>query len=127
MSAPAALYHFTCRDGHRMIGRWNCVLRGQTEMWPFTWLTTEAVPDFEATGLSSVTLGCDRTEVRYIVTEDIGLCRPWLGSPERRGLARRARRDLERWHDPEHWWVAPVPVRASWDRSWDRQTAVRSG
>src|SRR5258708_6175756 len=116
---PDRLYHFTCRDGHKRIGRYNCVLMPQATCWPYVWLTTEAVPDFEATGLGRVQTTCDRTAYRYIVT-DIGACRPWLGSPEREALGTGLLFVLEMpgVAVPEQWWICPGPVRAAWDRSW---------
>ena len=116
---PKALYHFTCRDGYREIGRYNCILQ-PLSAWGVIWLTTEAVPDFEATGLGSVTLKCDRTEFRYVITrlED---CRPWLGSPEREAVDPGFLNVLEEFGDMEHWWISAVPVRADWDRSWVRE------
>jgi hypothetical protein len=121
MADPSALYHFTCRDGHRMIGRYNCVLLPQS-LWRVVWLTTEALPDFEATGLGSVTLKCDRTEYRYVVT-GLEHCRPWLGSAERKALAPDHLRVLEQFGDPEHWRISAKPVRAIWDRSYVKATA----
>jgi len=124
MSTPLGikpLYHFTCADGHRRIGRYNCLLMPQS-MWPFVWLTTEPVPDFEATGLTSITLDCDRTQFRYVVT-DVSVCRPWLGSPERGRVSRPFLCEMEEHGDPEHWWISTEPVRAEWDRTWQRQRA----
>lgn len=119
MAEPAALYHFTCIDGHRRIGRYNCVLMPQRSLWPYVWLTTEALPDFEATGLGSVTLKCDRTQFRYVVT-DLADCRPWLGSPEREAVDPEFVRILEEFGDTAHWWISSRPVRAEWDRAYDR-------
>src|SRR5260370_1237253 len=118
MARPAVLYHFTCRDGHKMIGRYNCVLL-PASLWRVVWLTTEALPDFEATGLGRVTLKCDRTEHRYMIT-DLENCRPWPGSAERKALAPGHLRVLEQFGDPEHWWISAKPVRATWDRSYAR-------
>jgi len=120
VSAPEVLYHFTCADGHRAIGEHKPVLRPQTRLWPFIWLTTEAVPDFEATGLLSVTLTCDRTEHRYRVTRT-ALCVPWLGSQQRSAVDPDFLNLLEQFGDPEHWWLSPGPVRAEWDESWQRE------
>jgi len=121
MAMPAVLYHFTCRDSHRMIGRYNCVLLPRS-LWRVVWLTTEALPDFEATGLGSVTPKCDRTQFRYVVT-DLTHCRPWLGSPERTALSADHLATLEGYGDPEHWWISAEPVRAAWDRSYARAVA----
>ena len=117
------LYHFTCRDGFRRIGRYNCLLIPQTPIWPYVWLTTEAVPDFEATGLGSVTLKCDRREYRYIVRDTFG-CWPWLGSQERRQLLPAWLEVLESYGDPEHWWISQGPLPAEWDRAWNLRHAL---
>jgi hypothetical protein len=116
---PDRLYHFTCADAHKRIGRYNCVLTPQRGLWPYIWLTTEAEPDFEATGLGSITLTCDRTEYRYIVT-DIAACKPWSGSPERAAVHPDFLETLESFGDPAHWWISAGPVRAAWDRAWSR-------
>jgi hypothetical protein len=119
MSTPLAvrpLYHFTCKDGHRQIGRHNALLR-PLSLWRVVWLTELAEPDFEATGLGSVTLKCDRRQYRYMVT-DVRDCRRWLGSPERVRTAPEFVRLLEEYGDPEHWWISSEPVPAMWDASW---------
>jgi hypothetical protein len=81
------------------------------------WLTTEATPDRERTGLTMDRIACDRMEYRYVVS-DLSRCRPWLTSPERAAASRRAVEDLESLGDPEHWWITDQPVRARFDRSW---------
>ena len=114
------LYHFTCRDGYKRIGRYNCVLIPQRGLWPFIWLTSEAEPDFQASGLHPYgrsTLKCDRTEYRYIIT-DTSMCRPWLGSADRLAVDPEFVTVLESYGDPEHWWIASEPVRAEWDRAY---------
>ncbi len=118
------LYHFTCRDGYKRIGRYNCILR-PVSMWPYVWLTTESEPDFEATGLGSVTLKCDRRQFRYIVT-DLSACKPWLGSPERARVDSDFLRILEEYGCPEQWRICPEPVPAIWDRTWRGPNAVVS-
>jgi len=116
---PERLYHFTCDLGHAKIGRYNCVLMPQPGSWPVIWFTSEAVPDFEATGLGRLTLKCDRTEFRYVVT-GLSTCRPWLGSPERLAETPQFLRALEEFSVPEQWWISAEPVQAEWDRSWER-------
>lgn len=114
------LYHFTCRDGYRLIGRYNCVLRPGMRGWPVLWLTDEAEPDFDGCGLGNpVILGCDRREFRYVVT-DTDTCRPWLGSPERTREPAEFLASLEipEVARPERWWISAVPVAAQYDPSW---------
>lgn len=115
------LYHFTCRDSARRIGRYNCVLRPGMAGWRVLWLTDQAEPDFESCGLGdAVMLKCDRREFRYVVT-DTSACRPWLGSPERdsmEGTKMLAAMELPGHAAPERWWISSEPVLASQDRSW---------
>jgi len=127
MSKPERLYHFTCIDGHRYIETTGA-LQPQPNCWPFIWLTSEADPDFEATGLQAFsvsTLDCDRTEYRYIVT-DLTTCRPWLGSPERIFVSGNSSflHALEQFGDPEHWWITTQPVPCLLDESY-RKAATR--
>lgn len=120
MRKPDRLYHFTCADGHQQIERTG-TLRPQTAMWPFVWLTSEADPDFEASGLRGfdgfTILDCDRTDYRYVVT-DLTTCRPWLGSPERPRVSARFLQLLEQFGDPQHWWITTEPVTCELDGSY---------
>jgi hypothetical protein len=119
------LYHFTCEHGRRDIGTGpNCLLI--PNMHPILrtrllWLTTEAEPVREATGLTSTYIRCDRMQFRYIV-EDLRSCRPWLGSPERACLSAEGLRAFEDNGNgtarPDEWWISDRPVRARYDRSW---------
>ena len=115
-----ALYHFTCKHGKKDIGTSNCLLIPHLHPWlgvKVLWLTTESVPDREATGLTMRWQKCDRLAFRYIV-DDLSECRPWLESPER-SLADEHLRDFElEGSDPEHWWVSRVPVKARFDRDY---------
>lgn len=111
---PERLFHFTCADhGYRAIGK-RGVLRPNWH--PFLqanllWLTTEAAPDRESTGLGMSIARCDRMAYRYIVT-DLDDCQPWIGSGWRSQAPRHAVADLEAFGDPEHWWVSSSPVVA---------------
>ena len=108
------LWHFTCSHGAHRIGN-------PGELLPLglnpllgcrvVWLTTEREPDRFQTGLTRTFVKCDRMEYRYRVT-DASRCRPWSTSLERFGAVRWVVEDLERYGDPEHWFVAsrPVPV-----------------
>src|SRR5262245_8800790 len=122
MSAkPERLYHFTCAHGRRAIGTSNCLLVPQikhpTLGCKVTWLTSEAEPDRESTGLTSRMQPCDRMEFRYVV-DDFSACVAWLDSPQRADASSRAVADAEEFGDPEHWWVAEKAIRARFDRSW---------
>jgi len=116
------LFHFTCDHGHRRIGRCNCLIIPQVPHpvcgWKICWFTTEPVPDKEATGLGAVHTTCDRMAHRYVIGPGSPAV-PWLASAWRREAPALFLRDLEEYGDPEHWWVADVPVRARWDRSWE--------
>ena len=124
---PEVLYHFCCSHSKRQIGTSNCLLIPQG-VHPLLgckvlWLTTEAEPDRQATGLGNNTglAGCDRMQFRYVVT-DVSQCRPWLDSPERAYARPKVIEDLESYGDPEHWWIAGRPVRATFDRTWTGTT-----
>lgn len=111
---PARLFHFTCEHGFRALGRRGRLCSQMAHPLlgcDVVWLTTEALPDRESSGLTMDTIACDRMKYRYIVT-DTSACRPWLDSPERAAAPRRHVRDLESYGDPEHWWVASEPVPA---------------
>lgn len=118
---PERLYHFTCTHGQRRIGRVNCLLIPQIEHpllgCKVTWLTTEAEPDREATGLGHHFTRCDRMEFRYIVT-DLRDCRRWLTSFERKASPPGSLTDLESYGDPEHWWIADCAIPAAFDITW---------
>ena len=109
------LFHFTCEHGHRAIGA-RGELRPQVAHpmlgCAVVWLTDDPMPDREATGLTMRLTRCDRMAYRYVVT-DLRTCRPWRDSPERDGAPVWAVADLERFGDPEHWWIAsdPTPAR----------------
>ena len=119
--APDALYHFTCKHSKAKIGTGNCLLIPQIRHpllgCKVTWLTTEAIPDREATGLGSHHQRCERMEYRYVV-DDLSDCRPWLGSAERQAASRQVVETLEEYGDVEHWWITDKPIRARFDRTW---------
>ena len=109
------LYHYTCADhGKPGIDRDGLI-------WPsfhwrlgerLAWFTDLAEPDALALGLTSVTLPCDRTRVRYEVAAPES-CVPWWQFA--RDLPREVREDMECAPGlPRHWWVSrePVPVLA---------------
>lgn len=110
------LYHYTCEDhgalGINRVGsvhpNWHWLL-GE----PLAWFTDLAEPDALALGLTSETLDCDRTRVRFEVV-CAESCVPWHRFA--RDLARDVRDDMECPPGlPRHWWVSrePVPVLAT--------------
>ena len=109
---PSSLFHFTCADhGYKALGKggmlvphWHPLLRAD-----LLWLTTEAHPDREASGLGMTLTSCDRMAYRYVVTYLDG-CVPWLWSEQRRNAPQQVVADLESFGDPEHWWVSDRPV-----------------
>lgn len=74
----ATLWHYTCHHRAKLIGRRGVLrphLHPLLDDIPVVWLTDLAVPDVDGLGLTSTTLRCDRTEVRYRVIE--GHAIPW--------------------------------------------------
>ena len=114
MSAkPSHLYHFTCHDhGEPGIDAAGLIIPSRhpllpAHVAPVVWLTDLFTPA-PALGLTSVSLDCDRSEVRYTVTGDSA--EPWLDFAERVGVPKRVRDALARSGDPRHWWVATRPL-----------------
>lgn len=108
------LYHFCCSHSRQAIGRRGFLvpqLRHPTLGCKVIWLTTEASPDRERSGLGMHFTKCDRMGFRYRV-DKAEPCHPWLGSLERALAPRHVVNDLERFGDPEHWWITAVPVKA---------------
>jgi len=123
VTKPECLYHFTCKHSKRDIGTSNCLLRPMLDHpllgCKVLWLTTQACPDRDSTGLTSNYQRCDRMEFRYVVT-NLDDCRPWLDSPERAAVPAGVLDVLESFGDCEHWWIASKPIRARFDRAWSR-------
>ncbi|HEX5972559.1 MAG TPA: hypothetical protein VFY85_11570 [Gemmatimonadaceae bacterium] len=120
------LYHYTCAHGCQAIGETGVLvpirrlappesLASLTEhrvppwMADLIWLTDLDFPMRAALGLTSYTLGCDRTSYRYRVLDE-STARPWL--KVRRELVGGLDLELADGAMPRHWWVswAPVPV-----------------
>lgn len=122
---PDRLYHFTCDDGYKRIGRYNCLIipQGGTHWqhpagWPpLSWFTTEPSPDQESTGLAAVITTCDRMAHRYVIT-DLSQCTPWLACRWRAETLPSLLKILEEYCDVEHWQVSESIVSARWDRTW---------
>lgn len=105
------LYHYTCADhgapGIERDGAIRPSWHWRLDTW-LAWMTDLPEPDALALGLTSVTLDCDRTRVRYEVkpTPD---CLPW------HVFAKKLRRDIREDMEcalglPRHWWVSRVAV-----------------
>jgi len=108
------LYHYTCRHRAALIGRVGMLFPTRHPMLgppALVWLTDMDVPDAQALGLTSVTLKCDRTEVRYAI-ERPGDCIRWIDWSEGRHVLRSVRSELSFGHKPAHWWVSEHPVKA---------------
>ena len=119
MSDQTVLYHFTCEHGHGALGEMGYLvpqIRHPQLGCLVTWLTTEREPNREASGLGMHVTTCDRMAYRYLVCEPIK-ARPWIGSPERNAAPVPVLLDLERYGDPEHWWVTSRPTLAMIDVS----------
>jgi hypothetical protein len=117
---PDVLYHFTCAHGRRGIGTSNCLLLPHFHPLlgcKLLWLTNQASPDRERTGLTMRYQPCDRMQFRYVVS-DLSGCHPWLDSPQRDNAPRHIVEDVESYGAPHEWWIADRPVRARFDRGW---------
>ena len=105
------LYHFACFD-HAAAGiDRDGVLKPELAPTGLVWLTDLDVPDRNALGLTRRFSACDRTQVRYTVSEAKDV---FAWSDYRRHVAQDVRAVLE---VPGtmlmHWWVSPNPVRVS--------------
>jgi hypothetical protein len=108
------LWHFTCEHGRRALGKRGLLRAPMANPWlgvRLIWLTTEAAPDREATGLTMRPQRCDRMAYRYRVLQP-ERCTPWLVSPWRALTAAAILADLESFGDPEHWYVTATPTLA---------------
>lgn len=108
------LWHFTCGHGRRALGKRGLLVAPLPHPMlahRLIWLTTEAAPDRERTGLTMRFQRCDRMAYRYRVLQP-QRCTPWLGSEYRAGASANVIEDLESFGDPEHWWVTAVPTLA---------------
>ncbi len=123
-----SFWHYTCTHAHAKIGVTGTLtpLRDLVSDeafagWPawrkrtldIVWLTNLDQPWREALGLTSKTLGCDRTAHRYRV---IGYS-PMRYTAVRRDLPKLLRDGLENAPGamPVHWWLAYTPVPVVYD------------
>lgn len=107
------LYHYTCREhGHRGlgdVGRLRVPDSRTLSPLKLIWLTDLEIPMAEPLGLTHYTLACDRTEIRYRVTDNEGI-EPW--HEHRRELPEELVWPIELAPGamPMHWFVAATPV-----------------
>lgn len=113
--APA-LYHYTCWHMASRIVAVGALLPNAHPFLPrlraVVWLTSEPEPDAVALGLTAEHLRCDRTKVRFLVTEYEGVV-PWLAVVDSQPPAVLDPRIVKRLHAgrrPETWWVSPFPT-----------------
>lgn len=122
---PERLFHYTCLhaapliDADGYLRPWpDAEARRHPGLagWPLpvglVWLTDLDTPLRDALGLTTETIGCDRTRFRFTVI-DLTHCQPWTAYA--RDLPRHARLRLETVAPgllPAHWWVSlsVVPV-----------------
>lgn len=108
------LFHFTCADhGEPGIRRERTV---RPNWHPFfsaqiAWFTDDPAPDPDAVGLTSNMQHCDRMAYRVTVPDHADIV-PWRLSTLRATIPLGAVRDLERYGDPDHWFVSVYPVPA---------------
>jgi hypothetical protein len=119
MSAPPEVfYHYTCADHGAPGIEADGFLRPNAHpmlraLGPVVWLTDlDHLTDPKAVGLTSATLSCDRTAIRYVVfaADVVGLT--WW--PFARSVCDRAVvADLESMGYPSRWWITRenVPIR----------------
>lgn len=106
-----SLWHYTCHHRAALIGRRGVLMPNRQ---PFlngievVWLTDLDTPDVDGLGLTSTTLRCDRTEVRYRVVS--GDAVPWREWAETNRIDRTTRSELTFGRRPRHWFVATGPV-----------------
>jgi hypothetical protein len=108
------LWHFTCEHGRRALGKRGLLVAPIAHPLlgaKVIWLTTEAAPDRERTGLTMNFQHCDRMAYRYRVLQP-ERCVPWFGSATRAAAPAEVIADLESFGDPEHWWITAVPTLA---------------
>lgn len=126
-----ALYHYTCEHVAARLGATPALMplryhspdavrllpRELRWMATLLWLTDLERPDRRALGLTSRSLPCDRTEVRYRAAAwTAGDARPWAEVRARYPAQDVAELEAAPGADPSRWWIARVPVPAILDR-----------
>lgn len=108
------LFHYTCADHGQPGIEPSGLLRPSQHPWlphPLVWVTDLDVVHREALGLTSVTLSCDRSAIRYEVHPTVTeLCIPWSAYARRLPRGVRERFEEEPGSLPRHWWVAEQPL-----------------
>lgn len=122
------LYHYTCDHGRAGLGDEGTLLSTRDlvdadrlrrlPLWAqinagFVWLTDLETPVRLALGLTSDSLGCDRTLHRYrVVDPSVAAHYPDVSRELPRGI-----RDLAFYRGamPMHWWLAYPPVQVVYD------------
>ncbi len=121
------LWHYTCTHGRSGIGRAG-LLKPPERLQPgyrqrlpghmawmsrTVWATDLDCPDPDALGLTSWTLGCDRSAFRYrVLTTDAFM--PWLQLAQHLPAEGVQALESAPGAQPERWWVASghaIPVR----------------
>lgn len=115
-------WHYTCSHSAANIGRRGLLMPTPQITLGYVrlvWFTDQADPDRDALGLTSHHLPCDRLEQRYRATTTIAIntWRAWKAAnrPDPIAVA-----NLENGRNPDHWYVASVPVLVELDRSYTR-------
>ncbi len=108
-SIPTPIYHFTCNDGRRAIGKSGLILPN-LGFSGLAWFTDLPDPDRHQLGLTSYSLDCDRMTHRYRVTDTANVV-AWADYPCDPPEWRLALAALDG-VAPEHWFVATKPVPA---------------
>jgi hypothetical protein len=109
------VYHYTCRHAARRIGRRGVLVPTPQ---PFlggvalVWLTNLDEADREGLGLTSNTIACDRTEVRYRVL-DASTVQAWRTYRVRLDRSLVSALELGRRHAAWYVSAAPVPVEVA--------------
>lgn len=123
-----SLFHYTCQHGRDSIGRAGMLLPARMlrrnpgvivspEAWAVSslvWATDMPEPDAEALGLTMRTIGCDRTQYRYLIA-DPSLMLRWGRVRSSWHPATRDRLELADGAQPVRWWVSREPVAAVLD------------
>jgi hypothetical protein len=111
------LFHYTCSHSQTQLGAEGILVPGATlsaraAQFPqchYVWLTDMAVPARGPLGLTGNFCQCDRTEFRYLVTDD-SMAVPWVSVRRQHSWA--VALESAEGARPRHWWVStePVPV-----------------
>ncbi len=108
------LYHFTCRDGRKAIGKDGTLKPKANPLLgaALIWLTEEPRPSVDSVGLTRNFITCDRTEFRYVAVDPRHAVRWDIWKERLKGA--RIVEILESYagDGPRKWWVSERPLRA---------------